>query len=85
MRAKDLPKTKRGHMIALDAGTVEMLRNHRERQAEVKRLLGTGDHDDGWIFPARTAPRSTLSGSAASSSASRRPTTRPTPTSRSRG
>lgn len=47
---KNLPKTKGGHTIFLDAGTVEMLRNHRDRQAELKRLLGAGYHDDGWIF-----------------------------------
>ena len=47
---KELPKTKAGHMILLDPGTVEMLRNHRDRQAEIKRLLGAGYHDDGWIF-----------------------------------
>ncbi len=27
-----------------------MLRNHRERQADLKRLLGAGYHDDDWIF-----------------------------------
>ena len=47
---KDLPKTKGGHTISLDPGTVEMLANHRERQAKIKRLLGGGYHDDGWIF-----------------------------------
>jgi integrase len=47
---KDLPKTKSGHTISLDPGTVEMLVNHRERQAEIRRLLGGGYHDDGWIF-----------------------------------
>ncbi len=50
MVIKELPKTKAGHMILLDTGTVEMLRNHREHQAEDKRLLGAGYHDDGWIF-----------------------------------
>ncbi len=47
---KDLPKTKGGHSTSLDPGTVEMLANHRERQAKIKRLLGGGYHDDGWIF-----------------------------------
>ena len=47
---KELPKTKAGHTISLDAGTVEMLVNHRERQGEIRRLLGAGYHDDGWIF-----------------------------------
>ncbi len=50
MVIKELPKTKAGHMILLDPGTVEMLANHREHQAEDKRLLGAGYHDDGWIF-----------------------------------
>jgi integrase len=50
MVIKELPKTKAGHMILLDPGTVEMLANHRERQAEDKRLLGNGYRDDGWIF-----------------------------------
>lgn len=47
---KDLPKTKGGHTISLDPGTVEMLANHRERQAQIKRLLGGGYRDDDWIF-----------------------------------
>src|SRR5690606_18986253 len=46
----DLPKTKAGHTIALDAGTVAMLRELRERQAELKQMLGAGYHDEGWIF-----------------------------------
>lgn len=47
---KEFPKAKAGHMILLDPGTVEMLVDHRERQAEDKRLLGAGYHDEGWIF-----------------------------------
>ena len=47
---KALPKTKAGHTISLDAGTVEMLVNHRKRQDEIKRLLGAGYHDEGRIF-----------------------------------
>jgi len=47
---KDLPKTKAGHTIALDVGTVQMLRDLIERQAELKRMLGAGYHDHGWIF-----------------------------------
>jgi integrase len=83
---KELPKTKFGHTILLDPATVEMLVNHRQRQAELKRLLGAGYHDDGWIFcRADGVPPSTPNASAASSSAGRRPTTRPTPTSRSPG
>ncbi len=47
---KDLPKTKAGHTIALDPGTVGMLRDLHDRQAELKRMLGAAYHDDGWIF-----------------------------------
>jgi integrase len=47
---KDLPKTKGGHTIALDPGTVAMLRDLQVRQAELKRMLGASYHDDGWIF-----------------------------------
>lgn len=47
---KELPKTKAGHTILLDPGTIEMLANHRDRQAEIKRLLGAAYHDDGWVF-----------------------------------
>lgn len=47
---KDLPKTKGGHTIALDPATVEMLSDLQNRQAELKRMLGAGYHDDGWIF-----------------------------------
>jgi integrase len=50
MVIKELLKTKAGHMILLDPGTVEMLRNHREHQGEEKRLMGDAYHDDGWIF-----------------------------------
>jgi integrase len=47
---KELPKTKRGHLIRLDAGTVEVLRRWRARQNEEKLLLGPGYRDDGWVF-----------------------------------
>ena len=47
---KDLPKTKAGHTIALDVGTVQMLRDLHERQAELKRMLGAGYSNEGWIF-----------------------------------
>ena len=47
---KDLPKTKTGHLIALDPGTVHMLRDLRERQEELKRMLVAGYHDEDWIF-----------------------------------
>lgn len=50
MVIKELPKTKAGHMLLLDTGTVEMLRNHRDHHAEEKRLLGGAYQDDGWIF-----------------------------------
>lgn len=47
---KELPKTKAGHTILLDAGTVEMLVHHRERQAEIKHLVGDAYQDDDWVF-----------------------------------
>jgi len=47
---KDLPKTKRGHTILLDPGTVEMLRGHKGRQLEEERRLGAAYQDDGWVF-----------------------------------
>ena len=47
---KDLPKTKGGHTIALDPGTVQMLRNLQVRQAELRRMLGADHHVGGWIF-----------------------------------
>lgn len=47
---KELPKTKRGHMILLDSGTVAMLRRWRARQAEEKLLVGAGYRDDGFVF-----------------------------------
>jgi integrase len=47
---KDLPKTKGGHTIALDPGTVAMLRDLQVPQADLKRMLGAGYHDEGWIF-----------------------------------
>ena len=50
IRIKELPKTKRGHMIRLDAGTVAMLRRCRARQAEEKLLVGAGYNDQGFLF-----------------------------------
>ncbi len=50
VRIKELPKTKRGHMIRLDAGTVGMLRRWRARQAEEKLLVGDGYNDEGFVF-----------------------------------
>lgn len=47
---KELPKSKAGHMILLDPGTVEMLANHRERQAEEELLVGAGYRNERWIF-----------------------------------
>jgi len=47
---KELPKTKAGHTISLDPGTIAMLRNHLDRQSDLKRLLGAGYQDDDWIF-----------------------------------
>ncbi len=50
IRIKELPKTKRGHLIRLDGGTVDMLRQWRARQNQERLLLGPGYHDDGWVF-----------------------------------
>ena len=47
---KDLPKTKGGRTIALDSGTVQMLRDLHDRQADLKKRLGAGYHDEDWIF-----------------------------------
>lgn len=50
LRIKELPKTKRGHMIRLDTDTVTMLRRWRARQAEDKLLVGTGYDDKSFVF-----------------------------------
>lgn len=47
---KELPKTKRGHVIRLDSGTVAMLRQHKVRQAEMRLLVGPGWDDHGLVF-----------------------------------
>ena len=50
LRIKELPKTKAGHTIRLDPGTVAMLRSWRATQAEERLVLGPGYHDDGFVF-----------------------------------
>jgi len=47
---KDVPKTKLGHLIRLDGGTVAMLRRLRSEQAEEKLRLGPGYFDEGFVF-----------------------------------
>ncbi len=47
---KGLPKTKRGHMVALDSNTVAMLRRWRAQQNEEKLLVGPGYVDEGYVF-----------------------------------
>jgi len=47
---KDVPKTKLGHLIRLDGGTVAMLRRLRSEQAEEKLRLGPGYIDEGFVF-----------------------------------
>jgi integrase len=47
---KELPKTKRGHMVALDSNTVTMLRRWRAQQNEEKLLVGPGYVDEGYVF-----------------------------------
>jgi integrase len=45
------PKTKRGRRsVALDAGTVEALREHRERQFDERLAWGPAYHDHGLVF-----------------------------------
>jgi integrase len=50
LRIKELPKTKRGHMIRLDSGTMGMLRRWRARQAEEKLLVGARYEDRDFVF-----------------------------------
>jgi integrase len=47
---KELPKTKRGHMVALDSNTVSMLRRWRAQQNAEKLLVGPGYVDEGYAF-----------------------------------
>jgi len=47
---KEVPKTKHGHVIRLDTGTVAMLRRHKSEQAEEKLRLGPGYNDEGYAF-----------------------------------
>jgi integrase len=47
---KELPKTKRAHLIRLDAATVAMLRSWRARQNEERLLVGPGYDDRGFAF-----------------------------------
>ena len=47
---KELPKTKRGHVIRLDTGTVAMLLAHRKTQNEERLLVGPGFVDKGLVF-----------------------------------
>lgn len=47
---KELPKTKRGHTIALDSNTVGMLRRWRAQQNEEKLFVGPGYGDEGYVF-----------------------------------
>lgn len=50
IRIKALTKTKRGHLIRLDQGTLDMLRHWRPRQNEEKLLAGPGYTDDDFVF-----------------------------------
>ena len=47
---KELPKTKRAHLIRLDSATVTMLRSWRARQNEERLLVGPGYDDRGFVF-----------------------------------
>ncbi len=50
IRIKELPKTKRGHLVRLDTGTVDLIRRWRARQHEEQLFLGAGYTDDGWVY-----------------------------------
>jgi len=50
MRVKDLPKTKRGHMINLDPTTIAILRAWRATQNEERLLVGAGYQNGGFVF-----------------------------------
>ncbi len=50
MRVKELPKTKRGHMISLDPTTVTILRSWRAAQNEERLFVGAGYQNDGFVF-----------------------------------
>ena len=47
---KELPKTKRGHVIRLDTGTVAILGAHRKTQNEERLLVGPGFIDQDLVF-----------------------------------
>lgn len=47
---KDVPKTKRGHLIRLDSGTVSMLKRLEAEPAQETLRPGLGDHDEGYVF-----------------------------------
>ena len=48
---QEAPKTDSGRRtINLDAGTVEVLREHRERQSEMREEMGEQFQDGGWVF-----------------------------------
>lgn len=50
LRVKELPKTKRGHKITLDATTITVLRAWRKTQNEERLLAGAGYQNDGFVF-----------------------------------
>ena len=48
---QEAPKTDSGRRtINFDAGTVEVLREHRERQSEMREEMGELFQDGGWVF-----------------------------------
>jgi integrase len=63
---KDLPKTKRGHMVALDSNTVAMLRRWRAQQNEEKLLVRSGYSTRATCSASPMAPSTTPTGSAGS-------------------
>ncbi len=50
VRTKELPKTKRGHMISLDPTTVAMLRSLRATQLGERLLVGAAYRNESYVF-----------------------------------
>lgn len=60
---KERPNTKACHTIPLDPGTLAMLRCHRERQTELKRVLGPATRTTAGASAGRTPPTASQPGS----------------------
>ncbi len=82
---KELPKTKYGHLIRLDTGTVGMLRSWRHDRTRRSCSSGSASWIEVSSSASRTGDRTTPIASAGSSSASRSSTTGHTPRTHSPG